>query len=43
MKNKWDRAFKAYGAAACRKAFAMYCEGYGASGIACEGPESAAG
>ena len=37
MKNSWDRAFKAYGAAACRKAFELYCKGWGARSIALEG------
>ena len=37
MKNAWDRAFAAYGAATCRKAFELHCEGWGASSIALEG------
>ena len=38
MTTRWDRAFGAYGAAACRQAFEMYCEGYGGRSIALEGP-----
>jgi len=36
MKNSWDRAFTAYGAAACRQAWEQNCAGYGASSIALE-------
>ena len=37
MKNAWDRAFKAYGASTCRKAWELHCAGWGASSIALEG------
>ena len=37
MKNSWDRAFAAYGAATCRKAWELYCKGWGARSIALEG------
>ena len=37
MKNRWDRAFAAYGASTCRQAWELHCEGYGASSIALEG------